>query len=133
MGVVTIHSSQLAFGFVHKRTLGMKTVKCHVPFVNRAATAFGAPPTFTQVTQENRHDNDVVQFPPPLNKVGKFTRAATLWFGGFPIVVSYFSLIYHLRFQNMIGQSLKEEDEQVRDVAVVSIANIVKRTLRLTK
>ena len=33
----------------------------------------------------------------------------------------------------MIGQSLKEEDEQVRDVAVVSIANIVKRTLRLTK
>ena len=55
-----------------------------------------------------------VEFPPPLTKSERLSRAATFWLRGLPIVANYLGLMNSLRFHKMIGHPLEKEDVQVR-------------------
>jgi aarF domain-containing kinase len=68
------------------------------------------------VSYEKETDNDVasVEFPPPLSKIDRLTRASKFWSSAIPIVLSYYSKGAELEFKRTFtGQSLTQEEEEI--------------------
>ena len=54
-----------------------------------------------------------VAFPPPITKLERLQRSITFWKTAFPIIVSYYGLMYRLQLQNNIfNNSMTEEQVQ---------------------
>lgn len=57
--------------------------------------------------------DDLVEFPPPLSRVGRLTRAATFWSKALPIVANYYGLIANIKRREIMGETLGNDDIEV--------------------
>jgi hypothetical protein len=62
---------------------------------------------------ENIKSDDLVEFPPPLSRVDRLTRAATFWSKALPIVANYYGLIGNIKLQEIMGENLGNDDIEV--------------------
>lgn len=51
----------------------------------------------------NDTNNEVVEFPPPLNKIDRFKRAATFWATSLPIMMDYYRLMTRIKMEETLS------------------------------
>jgi hypothetical protein len=74
------------------------------------------PPRAGRSLEDHENDNDdsnMVEFPPPLSRVGRLTRAATFWSKALPIVANYYGLIANIKLQETMGEALGSDEIEV--------------------
>jgi hypothetical protein len=84
-----------------------------------ASTAAEVPPRVGKSSDDDnddskmKGDDDSVKFPPPLSRVGRLTRAATFWSKAIPIVANYYGLIGNIKLQEIMGETLGNDEIEV--------------------
>lgn len=85
-----------------------------------ASAATEVPPIVSRSSDGDNDDknsrkkgDDSVEFPPPLSRVDRLTRAATFWSKAIPIVANYYGLIGNIKLQEIMGETLGNDDIEV--------------------
>lgn len=77
------------------------------PFVHRSSIVKAAATIVPDPISS--HTETTVEFPPPLNPLDRFKRAATFWAGSVPIVADYYGLVGRIKLQEALsGKPLDE-------------------------
>ena len=69
---------------------------------------------------DNDKDNDeAVEFPPPLSSVDRLKRAATFWSVAVPIVANYYGKFAEMKLrEGLLGETMSDEEIEVSREAV---------------
>jgi hypothetical protein len=107
------HESYNVQAFTHSKQ------QFHVtrPALSASTAASVSPTVGTSLDDDDdskmKSDDLVVKFPPPLSRVGRLTRAATFWSKAIPIVANYYGLIGNIKLQEIMGETLGNDDIEV--------------------
>jgi len=79
--------------------------------ISATIEAFSSSSTSSNSTnRDDSSDYQDVEFPPPLSTMDRIHRAATFWSTAVPIVANYYGIIGKTKLQELMGQSLSEEE-----------------------
>ena len=70
-----------------------------------------------QTTEFSQYQSNSVQFPPPLDKIGRMKRAVKFWINTAPIVADYYRLKAMIELQKFHGKVISDQEIEVRFIS----------------
>ena len=77
------------------------------------ATRTSLHSAMVQATELSQYQSNSIQFPPPLDKVGRMKRAVKFWMNTVPIVADYYRLKAMIELQKLHGKVISDQEIQV--------------------